>query len=440
HQLPVEKGQLIGYSGNSGGSGGPHLHFEIRDTKTEHPVNPLLFGLEVKDNLAPTLSGIWVVPLNDSSRVAGSAGLRNFVTTTSSGKCALETKTPIQVYGEVGFAVHTIDKLDGNSNRCGVYRVELYMDSLLIFAQTLNELDFATNRAINAHTWYEKFKKEKTSIHRSYRLVNNPLHIYDNLVNDGIVSFRDGRVHQMTYVVKDINGNTSKLDFKVQAETSLRGETKPKEVPQTVFHYEQDNELDLGDIKVFVDAFSLYEDLDFNIRRQQTRMDGAISSTYVVASPYVPVHAHYSLQIKPAELPAGKENKALIVRWDPEKDRLYPEVTVYEDGWLKSEPQYFGYFAVMVDETPPTIASIDFASSMKGRSSFSFRINDNLSDIHEIIPTIDGKWALMEYDAKANRLTYYFDESRITHGKHDFVLTLRDERGNEKVYTSSFYW
>jgi len=195
----------------------------------------------------------------------------------------------------------------------------------------------------------------------------------------------------------------------------------------------------MGEIKVDLDAYVLFEDLDFTMEKKPA-MAGAIAPTYLLASPYIALNAHMDISIRLNDVKPGLRNKVLLVRWDPEKDAIYPEGGHYEDGWLIGASNYFGYFTAMVDTLPPTIASRDFNPNMKGRSSFSFTIKDELSDIDQIIPTIDGKWALMEYDPKTNRLTYYFDSAYITHGKHEFNLRVLDERKNESSYKGSFDW
>jgi murein DD-endopeptidase MepM/ murein hydrolase activator NlpD len=436
--LPVTKGEVIGLSGNSGGSGGPHLHFEVRETLSEKVVNPLLFGFNVQDHVKPGISGIWVVPMNDSAWVNGGQLPVNILCKNGSGSCSLQSTTPPTVYGDVAFAVHTTDGLDGNGNRCGIYRIELMVDSLLVYGQRMDRLDFTTNRAMNAHTIYERFKKHKSSIHGSYRLPGNPLDIYDNLVNDGVLRFNDGKLHKCEYQVIDFNGNKSTLKFNVQG-AKAPGKAKPEVPPLAYWNWEKDNSYDNGEVKIAMKAFTLYEDLELNISKSQ-KIQNAVGPTYLIASSYEPVHNTYSLCLNAAGVKPALANKALVVRYDLEKEKVYPELSKLENGWLCSNPLYLGYFSIMIDTVKPSVASSDFALNMKGRTQFSMRISDGLSGVDQIIPTIDGEWILMEYDAKANRLTYYFDERRLAHGKHEFELEVKDAVGNSKIYKSSFEW
>jgi|JI9StandDraft_1071089.scaffolds.fasta_scaffold02411_8 murein DD-endopeptidase MepM/ murein hydrolase activator NlpD len=437
--LPVAKGELVGLSGNSGGSGGPHLHFEVRETVTEKVMNPLLFGFEIRDKIPPSISGIWIVPMNDSTWVNGSQVPVSYETKGSSGKCLLKNPAPATLYGDFGFAIHTTDMLDGNTNRCGIYRIEFFVDSVQVYGQRMDRLDFSTNRAMNAHTIYERFKKHRSSIHGSYRLPGNPLDIYDNLVNDGVVSFRDGKMHHCEYRIIDINGNKSSVNFKVQALSTKNGKTPAAKSALARWNWEEDNELITEDVVLSMKARTLYEDTDIHIEKVK-KITNAIGPTYHIVSPYEPVHNSFDLKIKADIIKPGFESKVLIARYDPDKERIISEGGKYADGWVHAQPQYLGYFALMIDSVKPSLTNVDFTATMKNRKQFSFSISDALSGIDQIIPKIDGNWALMEYDAKNHRITYYFDERFIAHGNHTFELTIVDGVGNSKMFKSNFVW
>lgn len=437
--LPVSKGDVLGLSGNSGSSGGPHLHFEVRETQSEKVLNPLLFGFKVVDKIPPSINRVWIVPMSDSAKVSGGKVPVSFETVAGSGVFKLNVKSAPVVFGEVGFAVHTSDQLNGNANRCGIYRIELFVDGVQVYGQRMDRLDLTTNRAMNAHTIYERFKKDRSQLHGSYRLPGNPLDIYDNLVNDGIVTFNDGKLHNLEYRIYDFEGNSSRVAFQVQAGTKGAPASAPRKDRLAWFDWEKDNRWEDNDIRIHIPAYSLYESVDFTLTKSK-RIASAFTPTYSVISPYEPLHAEFTISIRADHVRSHLRDKLVVVRYDPDKERIFSEGGTYENGFVTAKSLYLGHFAVMADTVPPSVGVIDFAEAMKGRSQFSMRISDALSGIKEYYPTIDGEWVLMEYDAKNSRLTCHYDPRRMTRGQHEFSLRVTDEVGNEKVFTKRFTW
>lgn len=427
--MHVKKGDVIAISGNTGGSGGPHLHFEIRETETEFPVNPLLFGFDIKDNIKPIIRSITLTPLNDTSYVNNTNRMQRFLVTGSNGTYQLKYSTPINAYGAIGIGIETIDKLNGYGNRNGIYSIELQQEKETIYKSEMKKFSFDESRALNSLIDYEYYLKEKVRFQRSFIEPNNPLSIYSEHKNYGIVQFNKGDQVNFQYIVKDTYKNSSSISF------TVTGNIDKKNLPQlirqkydTLFSYKDSNYFEKPNIVISIPQDALYDDLPFNFFVADT-MQGAITPTYFVHNDYTPLHKPISVSIKVGRLSEYLRSKATVVHFDSKK-RYYSRGGTWRNNFLTAQSKAFGGFAVMIDTVPPLITPINISENknMATQSEIAVKIGDNLSGIKSYRGTIDGKWVLMEYEAKKAKLFHNFDN--LAAGKHTFELELIDGVGN----------
>jgi murein DD-endopeptidase MepM/ murein hydrolase activator NlpD len=431
--LPVTKEMFIAFSGNTGGSQGPHLHFEVRDTKTDKVLNPSLFNFQISDDVAPD---IYKLAVYDRCVSTYEQTPKLFVLKKVNGVYVTSPALIITNTDKVSFGITASDRCNGSNNRNGIYETVLYENDNPIVGFQLDSIGYDETRYLNAHIDYKYRSGGGSFIEHVSKLPGYNNSVYKTFNGDGVINIEDDSAHKIKIVVKDANGNTSVLQFVVQRNSKavlVKVKDSATYFQPKAFHPGFVNIFENDNIRFYLPKNCLYDSMRFQYNETSGKTGYNI---YQLHNTSVPLHIYFPISIKAA---SALPNKMVMHRFaNGKNDYAHAEPVNYgnETGWYKASFREFGNFELMVDTISPTITPIGFKDGMNcgKQSRIVFVVKDNTEEIKKFTATLDGNWLRFSND-KGSRFIYDFDEL-CPAGVHELKIIAEDQVGNmvEKIY------
>ena len=429
-ELPVSKGEIVALSGNTGGSGGPHLHFEIRDN-AERPINPMLFGIDIKDTRAPHISAVYAYPVSDSAYI-NNATTRKELRLIANKNGSYSTE-PITAYGDIGIGVVSYDKQDLAPNNNGLSNIQTFFNGNKKLEIDYKRFSFDETKHINRLIDYEVYKEKRSRIQKLFIQKGNPLSLYKDEDKKGYITVEDSTSSVYKARLRDYAGNETWLTVPI---VGKKRSPKSPENDIKSMHYvyaDQVTTFQDSNISVYIPKDTFYDDFHFDF--------GVRSDTLILHKDVVPLQKSLTISYDISNYEGDDKEKLYIARlYGFYKNPGYVSTTK-KGNVLSTRTKTLGTYTLESDLESPTIIPVNFQEKkwVSKLNSLKLKIEDSESGISNYRATINGKWILMEYDYKTDLLVYDFSDQVVSDTEHNLKVIVTDNVGNSSTFETTFF-
>jgi len=425
-EMKVNKGDLIGYTGNTGGSSGPHLHFEIRDTKSQNPINPLSFNYKYDDSNRPIIKSLYLFNEDD---IFKKRNPKKYEIKKINDSLYMADK--IVYSNKIGIGIEVYDRQSNNNyNRNGVYEVKMFIDSVLNFSYKMDKINIDESVFRKIFYDYLLLKTKKKRIQKVYYPLNSKLNFLNHNVNTGIFKSSDKYEKDVLIEVSDWNNNKSYLNFKIEGITSniIEKSIDGIEVVPSQKYLIKKNNIEIGFKKN-----SFFNKVALNIEYQ--------NDTLRIDEDIYPLRKSYNIKIYKQVEDSIIKRQSYIGLINKNGTVSYLK-TNKKDNFFSTNSSILGSYTLSRDSINPEVKPLNFSlnKDISDQKTIRLRIYDKTSGIKSYNVFINNKWALFEHEPKSNLIFHNIDDGIIENGENKITIKVTDGVGNKTEFNSKVYW
>lgn len=431
NELPVKQGEVIAFSGNSGGSGGPHLHFEFRETTSEKTVNPLFFGFNklAEDKHAPVVQSVMVYPMDSTIVNKSQRPIPVSINKQADGSF-LAAK--VIANGKIGFGINAFDYCTNLYNKNGLYKINAYLNGVLYYQFELEKFAFDESRYINNFIDYEHFKASNQRIQKLFHHSPYPLSVLKANKNNGIINTQPNTNYNFRIELYDFHENKTVINIPIEFGVQPVSLTKKEQKTPYFLKAKNEHNYSKDNISVYIPENTFYDDfyLDFDVK----------DNVLTLHNSSVPVHKNMTITFDNVQgLTEEQLQKSFIA--SVSGPSLSYNKSTRKGTTFKTYTKNLGKFKIAQDSIPPRIYNVNFVEgkNLKNQSTLSVFISDNLSGIDSYNAYLNGEWILMEYDYKTKKLVHQLSDGKFKEGRNDFKVIVIDNMQNSTTFESYFF-